>query len=380
MTLPPALDDRPVALIFRSPLFNPSEIFIQRQAAGLRRYQPVVAGLEDKGGVVPALRDRMIVASAGEGLALKLGGAGALARRLAEVRPKLLHAHFGPDGLLALPLARRLGVPLVTTLRGYDVSRTRGALLLSGHLSWMRYALGEGRLMRQGTLFLTVSDALRAGAAARGFPESRLVTHYNGVDLDVFQPAPEPPTERVVLHIGRLVEKKGTALLIDAFARVAEENTDATLLIVGDGPLRGTLERQAAPLAGRVRFLGHSPPEELTALMRGAWLLVAPSLTARDGDSEGLPNVVVEAAASGVPVVASAHAGIPEAVEHEATGLIVPEGEVAALAEALRTLLASSDLQRSYALAGRKLAETRFDARRQAERLEELYDEVVAAA
>jgi glycosyltransferase involved in cell wall biosynthesis len=379
MTVPPVLDDRPVALVFRSPLFNPSEIFIQRQAAGLRRYQPVVVGLEDKGGGIPELSGRLLVASAAEGLALKLGSAGPLARRLAELRPKLLHAHFGTDGVLALPLARALGVPLVTTLRGYDVHRSYGALLASGRLSWMRYALGRRRLMENGALFLAVSDALRTHAAALGFPESRMVAHYNGVDLDAFVPAATPPAERMVFHIGRLVEKKGTALLIDAFARIAESVPDASLVIVGDGPLRAALERRAAPRGGRVRFLGHRPPEEVAVLIRNAWLLAAPSLTARDGDAEGLPNVVVEAAASGVPVVASAHAGIPEAVENEVTGLIVPEGEVAPLAEALRSLLASVDSQRAYAGAARRLAETRFDARRQAERLEELYDEVVAA-
>jgi glycosyltransferase involved in cell wall biosynthesis len=380
MTVPPVLDDRSVALVFRSPLFNSSEIFIQRQAAGLRRYQPVVVGLEDKGGAIPELSGRVLVASAAEGLALKLGIAGPLVRRLAELRPKLLHAHFGTDGLLALPLARALGVPLVTTLRGYDVHRSYGALLGSGRLSWMRYALGRRRLMENGALFLAVSDALRTHAAALGFPESRLVTHYNGVNLDVFHPAPGAPAERIVLHIGRLVEKKGTRLLIDAFARVAGQFPDATLVIAGDGPLRGDLERRAAPLGQSVRFLGHLPPDRTAELMRGAWLLAAPSLTARDGDAEGLPNVVVEAAASGVPVVASAHAGIPEAVEHEVSGLIVPEGEVAPLAEALQILLASAELQRAYALGGRKLAESRFDARRQAERLEQLYDGVVAAA
>jgi glycosyltransferase involved in cell wall biosynthesis len=380
MTVPPALDDRPVALVFRSPLFNSSEIFIQRQAAGLRRYQPVVVGLEDKGGAIPELSGRLVVASAAEGLALKLGIAGPLVRRLAELRPKLLHAHFGTDGLLALPLARALGVPLVTTLRGYDVHRSYGALLASGRLSWMRYALGRRRLMENGALFLAVSDALPTHAAALGFPETRMVAHYNGVDLDAFVPAATPPAERMVLHIGRLVEKKGTALLIDAFAQVAEQFPDATLVIAGDGPMRGELERRSAPLGQSVRFLGHLAPDRMAELMRRAWLLAAPSLTARDGDAEGLPNVVVEAAASGIPVVASAHAGIPEAVEHEVSGLIVPEGEVAPLAEALQILLAAAELQRAYALGGRKLAESRFDARRQAERLEQLYDCVVAAA
>jgi glycosyltransferase involved in cell wall biosynthesis len=374
------LHGRPVAVVFRSPLFNPSEVFIQNQAAGLRRYRPLVVGLEDKGNVIPELADRLLVAPAGEAWRMRVGNAAALARRLAPYNPRLVHAHFGPDGLTALPLARALGVPLVTSLRGYDVNRSQAALLVSGRLSWIRYALGRHRLMRQGDLFLAVSDGLRRRALDLGFPEARLATHYNGVDLERFHPASEEPRERVILHVARLVEKKGTALLIEAFARVAGQFPDATLVIAGDGPLRKRLERQAAPLAGRVQFLGTLAAGEVAGRMRSAWLLAAPSLTASDGDAEGLPNVVVEAAASGIPVVASAHAGIPEAVDHEATGLVVPEGQVGPLSEALRTLLGSADLQRSWGRAARMLAELRFDARRQAERLEALYDGVARPA
>lgn len=380
MLSPPELDDRPLALIFRSPLFNPSETFVQAQAASLRRYQPLVLGLADKGGAIPALHDRLILADPLESLRLRLGDPAPLARRLALFRPKLVHAHFGPDGLLALPLARALGVPLVTSLRGYDVHRSRAALFRSGRLSWMRYALAYRRLAREGDLFLAVSDALRDRAAAIGFPEARLLTHYNGTDLEFFRPAPEASRERLILHVGRLVEKKGTMLLIEAFAGIAEEFPDATLVIAGDGPLRRRLEQQAAPLGDRVRFTGALPPDEVATLMRRAWLLAAPSLTARDGDSEGLPNVVVEAASSGLPVVASAHAGIPEAVEHGKTGLVVPEGEAASLAEALRSLLASPDLRRDFAVAARRLATLRFDARGQSARLEALYDRVSGAA
>jgi len=376
MTGPPALDDRPVAVVFRSPLFNPSETFIQTQAAGLRRYQPLIVGLEHKGGALPALAERLVVASRAERLSLQLGSAGPLARRLAPFAPRLVHAHFGTDGLLALPLARVLGVPLATSLRGYEVQRSVAALLGSGRLSWMRYSLAHQRLMREGALFLAVSEALRRRAIARGFPEERTLTHYNGVDLERFYPSVKPSTEPMVLHVGRLVEKKGTRLLIDAFAQVAAEFPEATLVIAGDGPLRSELERRAAPLGGRVQFLGAVPATEIAGLMRRAWLLAAPSLTARDGDAEGLPNVVVEAAASGLPVVASDHAGIPEAVEHEVSGLIVPEADTVALAAALTRLLGSPELRLSQALAARRIAEERFDLRLQSERLEEIYDRV----
>jgi len=379
MTTPPVLDDRPVALIFRSPLFNPSETFVQAQAAGLSRYQPLVVGLVDKGGAIPELAGRVLVASPMERLQLRFGSARALAHRLAPFRPRLVHAHFGTDGLLALPLARALGVPLVTSLRGYDVQRSRGALLRSGRLSWMRYSLARGRLIEGGALFLAVSDALRNRAIATGFPEARTLTHYNGVDLARFAPNPDPPVERMIFHAGRLVEKKGTALLIEAFSRVADEFPDAKLVIAGDGPLRERLQRQAAPLGDRVQFLGALLRVRIADMMRRAWLLAAPSVTARDGDAEGLPNVVVEATASGLPVVATAHAGIPEAVEDGVSGLVVPENDPDALARALRRLLGSAELRRAQSQAARHIAEVRFDLRRQSERLEEIYDRVSGA-
>ena len=108
----------PVATIFRSPLFNASEGFVQAHAAGLTRYRPLLVGLEDKGNILPELQERLL---AKHPLAVRLGWMSALADRLRPERPALIHAHFATDGLAALPLAEALGVPLVTTLHGYDV-------------------------------------------------------------------------------------------------------------------------------------------------------------------------------------------------------------------------------------------------------------------
>jgi glycosyltransferase involved in cell wall biosynthesis len=368
-------DSRPVAAIFRSPLFNASETFVQTHAASLRRYRPVMVGLEAKGGVWPELQDKLLVARAGEAAALRiLGSAGGLARRLAAERPRLVHAHFATDGLLALPLAERLGVPLVTTLHGFDVSRGRAALLASGRLSWIRYALAGGRLRRRGALFLAVSDAIRAKALAAGFPPDRIVTHRNGVDLARFGRASEPEPG-LVLHVGRLVEKKGTALLLEAMAGI-----DGRLVVIGDGPLRPQLERQASPLGDRVRFLGNLQPDEVAGWMARAWVLAAPSVIARDGDSEGLPTVVAEAAAASLPVVVSDHSGLPEAVVEGETGFIVPEADAAALARALTDMLAFPEVRARMARAARALAEERFDAAKQAAGLERLYDKVSGCA
>jgi colanic acid/amylovoran biosynthesis glycosyltransferase len=324
--------------------------------------------------VAPSLREGMIVAeSAGERLAFRLRGRGGrIEAELRAFRPALIHAHFGTDGLLVLPLARALGVPLITSLRGYDVTRSDSALLRSGRLSWMRYALGKKRLQDGGALFLAVSDALRKRAIARGYPEARTLTHYNGVDLDRFRPDAEPREPGLVLHVGRLVEKKGTKVLIEAVAGIA----GATLAIVGDGPLRAALERQARELGNRVRFLGALPSDEVANWMRRASVLAAPSVTAADGDAEGLPNVVVEAAASGLPVVGTNHSGIPEAIEDRVSGFLVPEGDAGALAARLADLLGSEQLRRQMGAAARRLAESKFSRQMLTARLESIYDEV----
>jgi colanic acid/amylovoran biosynthesis glycosyltransferase len=366
-------EQKPIVAVFRSAVFNASERFIQDQAAALSRWRPLVVGLERKGEVVPRLRDAIVANGVGERVAFHLRGRGGrIEAELRTARPALIHAHFGTDGLLVLPLARALGVPLITSLRGYDVTRWDGALLRSGRPIWIRYALGKKRLQRDGALFLAVSDALRERAIARGFPEARTLTHYNGVDLDRFQPDVTPREPGLVLHVGRLVEKKGTTVLIEAVAGIA----DAKLAIIGDGPLRTSLERQSRELGDRVRFLGEQPSDEVAQWMRRASVLAAPSLTATDGDAEGLPNVVVEAAASGLPVVGTIHSGIPEAVEDGATGFLVPEGNAEALAARLAELLGWESLRREMGVAARRLAERKFSRQMLTARLEAIYDEV----
>lgn len=372
-----AADTRPVAAIYRSPLFNDSETFVQAHAAGLTRYQPLLVGLEDRRNARAAFRERMLVAGTAEALRLKLAGsAPRLTERLRRTSPALIHAHFATDGLLALPLARALGVPLVTTLHGYDVARTRRRMFASARLSWMRYAVMRRRLIAGGDLFLAVSDAVRRQALALGFPADRTHTHYLGVDLERFGRGDSAPEPGLVLHVARLVEKKGTALLLDAFTLLRRTRPEARLVIVGDGPERAALERKrsALGLENAVSFAGRLPQDEVAGCMRRAWLLAAPSLTARDGDAEGLPTAIVEAAAASLPAVGSDHSGIPEAIVDGETGFIVPERDPAALAQRLDALLGSAELRLRMGIAARKLAEERFDARRQNRLLEERYD------
>jgi colanic acid/amylovoran biosynthesis glycosyltransferase len=370
-------DGRPVVVIVRAPLFNASEGFIQAQAAGLRHFQPLFVGLEDKGNVFAELAGRRLFPDGRrEALIFKaIAPPAALVERIRRFAPVVVHAHFGTDGVLALPLANALGLPLVTTLHGYDVGRSRLNLLASGRLSWMRYALAAKRLMRTGDLFLPVSDALRERAVGRGFPQGRTKTHYLGIDTKRFSPERATPEPGLILHVGRLVEKKGTAFLIDALRQLPPP---ARLIVIGDGPLRAALERHAADLEERVQFLGSLPREEVMHWFRRAWALAVPSVIARDGDCEGLPTVLLEAAACGVPAVGSRHSGIPEAIADGESGFLIPERDVEALSRRLAEIIASPDLRHRLGRGARSLVERNFDSECQTDRLEQFYADLAA--
>ncbi|MHC4527794.1 MAG: glycosyltransferase family 4 protein [Planctomycetota bacterium] len=179
----------------------------------------------------------------------------------------------------------------------------------------------------------------------------------------------------VVIAVGRLTQKKGLEVLIRAFALVARHTVDCKFLIVGDGPgrtrLRQLVERLA--LEDRVELLGWQEPETTLQLIRQATLLVAPSIIAQDGDRDGTPNVILEAFASGVPVVASSLAGIEEAVKHRQTGLLVEAGDIKGLAAAVNELLDSADLRTSLSERAYEMRKRHFDVTKNAGRLAELF-------
>jgi glycosyltransferase involved in cell wall biosynthesis len=299
-------------------------------------------------------------------------------RLLRNRRPALIHAHFGIEGVYALPLARRLKIPLVTTFHGFDATLSTAALLCSP--AWAHYPLFRHRLAREGDLFLCASAFIRERVLAMGFPETRTRTHYIGVDCEAIRPrdtAEETPT---ILHIARLAEVKGTEYLIRAFAAVARSHAAAALVIIGDGPLKGRLQALARSLGveRRVRFLGGLPHAEVLAWLRKAALLVLPSIRTASGRVEGLGMVLLEAAATGVPAIGSRIGGIPEGILDGQTGALVPERDAEALARRMAALLDDPAARHGMGTAARAFVERQFDIHRQTETLERFYDELVA--
>lgn len=261
----------------------------------------------------------------------------ALAIYLRRGRFAAVLAEYGPTGAEVAAACRRAGVPLVVHFHGMDAYQ-RPTLAA--------FAPGYQRLFAEAAAIVVVSRAMERQLLALGAPPERL--HYlpYGVDTSRFTPGDPAAAPPHFLAVGRMIEKKGPHLTLLAFARVAAACPGAHLTFVGDGPLLAFCRQQAAALglAGVVSFAGPRPHSEVAALMRAARAFVQHSITASDGDSEGTPVAILEAAAAGLPVIATRHGGIVDVVVEGETGLLVDEGDVAGMAVHMLALAGSPGL------------------------------------
>lgn len=374
-----------VVLIYRDELFARSETFIRAQAEALRCFTPHYVGSRIcSGQALPAGGVHLVHGGGRFGrlrdLAFKATGyvGRREVRSLAGLNPALIHAHFGPDGVTAMPLARTLAVPLVVTFHGFDatVSDEYARRSFPRHRI---YLVRRQALIRTGALFLAVSHFIRGRLLGQGFPSERVVVHYTGVDLDRFRGDPAAAREPVVLFVGRMVEGKGGSHLLRAMKLVHGRRPEARVVLIGDGPERVAWERLAAQMGVPAEFLGERPPEDVRTWLQRAAVLCVPSVTAASGAQEGFGMVFAEALASGVPVVSHRVGGIPEAVGDGVGGLLVPEGDSAGLAHALERVLSAPDLRVALGRAGQARVRTLFDLRRQTERLEAVYRDLIEA-
>jgi len=369
--------------IFRHNLFRISEPFIAEQAQHLRRYRPLYVGrkrfgLPPDGANSLALEDLYKRWSLPRiGWQMLTGDARPYLRLLGRRRPPLIHAHFGIEGVSALGLAMQLKIPLVTTFHGFDATLKTHAML--GSPAWFRYPLLRRKLAREGNLFLCASSFIRQKLLETGFPEARTHTHYIGVDCQTIRPRADFEETPLILHVARLVEVKGTRYLLRAFATVARKFDRVQLLIIGDGPLRRQLHALTASLGmrDRVEFLGAVPHAAVLSWMRKAAMLVLPGIRTATGREEGLGMVLLEAAATGLPIVGSRVGGIPECMLEGKTGFLVPERDEDALARRMAELLEDPVRRHRMGAAGRALVEERFDIDRQTAVLENFYDSLL---
>lgn len=371
--------------IFRNQLFKGSEVFIQQQAEALQCFDKCYIG-------------RRLIGTKPEGsVACVLNEHGNVYGKLAEIvnaittsqlpyqsvlksQPlDLIHAHFAIDGLYALKLAQKKGIPLVTTLHGFDVTVSNKDLLASRSPAWINYLLHQHKVKSHGDKFICVSDFIARQALQHGFPESKIIQHYIGIDVNKYQPRAKEDDQGIILHVARLVEKKGTAVLINAVKQVKLLNPDVKLVIIGEGPLLDGLKAQVTSLGldQTVTFTGALPHVDVMAWMRKASMLVLPSITAKTGDAEGLGMVLLEAAVTGVPVIGTQHGGIPEAIIDEQTGFLVKERDDKQLAERISFLMKDEHKRFEMGKNARIFISEKFNLSKQTIKLEKIYQELI---
>jgi glycosyltransferase involved in cell wall biosynthesis len=309
---------------------------------------------------------------------LRFRYAGPSREQLARLRarsPRIVYAHFAPDGYAAMQLADRLGVPLVTALHGFDVTMTDQAI---GATRFGReYLRGRSALQKKGALFVACSAFVRGRALELGYPAQRTIVHSIGTDIEMFQPPAPGQRRKIILFVGRLVEKKDCGSLIDAMDEVRRHSPEAELVVIGGGPLRPHYEAQSAALGIRCRFLGTQPGSVVKHWMALASVFCVPSIVAASGDAEGFGMVFIEAQAMGLPVVSTFSGGIPEAVRDGETGLLVKEHNPRGLAHAILRLLQDDELWQRFSLAGRRNVESHFNLARQTGRLEKVFERLL---
>lgn len=369
---------------------KPEMLHIYRQITGLRRWQtcvvtkewqnealfPMPEGAVD---VLPKVRKNFLRRFwlkyvKKEPPIVYRGEYGVLAGLLDKQAVDLLHVYFGHTGVHLLPFLKRWPKPCVVSFHGMDV-QTR--------VEDPSYEQRLRELLQAVTLVLARSESLQQRLLDLGCPPEKLRMNRTGIPLTAY-----PVKQRTVPAGGawhlvqacRLIEKKGLDDTLHAFAIFRREYPAARLTLAGDGPLRAETERLAEQLGlnDAVQFAGFLTGSDLCELYHQAHFFVHPSRLTADQNQEGVPNSMLEAMATGLPVVATQHGGIPEAVREGVTGLLVAERDRAGLADSLLALAAQPERWQEMGRAAAADMAEMFEAGVQIARLEGFYDEAVA--
>jgi len=303
---------------------------------------------------------------------------------LIKNKPNLVHAHFGPSGYSFLKLKKIFRLPLITTFYGYDLS-----LLPNQYPEWKKK---YKKLFREGEFFLVEGNHMKRCLIELGCPEDKIIVQHLGIDLEQIKFIPRKLSNDEVIRIlisSSFTEKKGIPYAVEAFGLVKQKNPELNLklTIIGDsqGGTTGETEKkkilnimQEYSLKDCVTMFGYQPyPVFLKELYRHH-IFLHPSIHASNGDTEGgAPVSIIEASASGMPILSTTHCDIPEVVKDRESGYLVPERDIDALTERLEFLVFNPNLWNEMALNGRKHIEKNYDVKKQVQKLEEIYDKVL---
>ncbi|HJT66297.1 MAG TPA: glycosyltransferase [Pyrinomonadaceae bacterium] len=271
----------------------------------------------------------------------------ALEQYLVKNEVNAVLAEFGPTATLIMDACRKVGVPLIAHFHGFDAYRQR---------TLETYGRRYHELFEMAAAIIGVSRDMQTQLQSLGAPVEKL--HYNscGVDPSAFSGADPLRSPPVFVAVGRFVNKKAPQLTLLAFKATLEEVPDARLVMIGDGPLWEACYqmRRSLGLERAVELSGPKSHHEVAQTMAQARAFVQHSIRTQDGDSEGTPVAVLEAGASGLPVIATRHAGIKDAVIDQKTGLLVEEGDINGMAEQIVRLTRDAQLAADLGKAGRE--------------------------
>jgi colanic acid/amylovoran biosynthesis glycosyltransferase len=286
----------------------------------------------------------------------------------------LMHIYFGHTGVHLLPFIEEWNRPCVVSFHGADVATKPDVADYDRKLR---------RLFSAVPLVLARSQSLADRLVHLGCPPERLRINRTGIPLNEFPLVQRDPPRKGhwrLLQACRLIPKKGVSTSIRAFAILQREFPNAELHIAGKGPLQPKLEALVAQLGitDKVHFCGFLTQGELRDLYVKSHLFLHPSETELDHNQEGIPNSVLEAMSTGLGVVATEHGGIPEAVEHGRTGLLVKEGDFVSLAESIAGILRSPNAFREMGWQASESVAINFEQAEQIRQLESFYAEAIA--
>ena len=376
-------ESAPLVAFYCATFLKPEMVHIYRQITALRRVQSTVIAQKrenadkfpfDKIDIVPRpathiLRRFWYRQVRDVPWQLSKREVAALTQTLTARNAQLLHIFFGHIAVHLLPLIRGWQKPSVVSFHGADV-------LVD--MDKAAYRAATKQMLELVTRVFVRTESLKRGVLQLGCDENKIDIVRTGIPLAEFPfRAREFPAngEWHFVQASRLVQKKGIATTLHAFTDFLTHFPRATLTIAGEGPMLEELKKLTGKLkiADRVALPGFLPAEKLRELYYASHIFLHPSETGSDGNQEGIPNSMLEAMATGLPVFATDHGGIPEAIENGVSGILVPERDFEALSKALRQAATDPDLLARLARKGADVVAQKFDQQNQVRRLEEIY-------
>jgi len=373
----------PSVALFCATFLKPEMLHIHRHVVGLRSFRPVVIA-QKREGDWPVDRIEIVKRSSRRFLArasekrsgrpwqISNAEAGRILAVIEREKAALLHVFFGNVAVHLLPLLRRCTVPVIVSFHGSDVA---------GSMASASYADAVAELFELATVVPCRSEQLVSRVVRLGCPETK-TRLMRAVLPDLPYVQRDPPIDGAwqIVQVARLVPKKGLSTALRAFAAFGRQYPEAAFVIAGDGPMEGEVRELAADLGigRRVRFAGFLSQSALQHLFLSSHIFLLPSETA-GGDVEGVPNAMLEAMASGLPVVATRHGGIPEVIEHGRNGLLCTEKDAEGVAAALLQLANDTVLYQTLAQQASASVREQFSKERQVAAIEEIYGDAIHA-